>query len=116
MTLQTDIQCVKPSEVGKIYSVLGITGSLMPIGGNPAFRQLYSLTLSYFPGAVLLMAGCGSILCMVCNLYIYTQKDKMNPNVSLDDDKETDPMEDEGFSEGANSTRRHSNAQLSIQY
>ena len=115
--MKSKIQCVDTTEVGKIYSVLGITGSLMPIGGNPAFRQLYSLTLSYFPGAVLLMAGCGSILCMVCNIYIYTQKDKMDPSVNIDDDKETDPtLEDEGFSEGANNIRRHSNSVLCMQY
>ena len=93
-------QCVNRNEVGKIYSVLAITGSLMPIGGNPAFRQLSSSTLSYFPGAVLVMAGCGSVLCMACNVYIFTQRDKMKSSSSIDNDKETDPMEDEGFSEG----------------
>ena len=91
---------MKKNEVGKIYSVLAITGSVMPIGGDPAFRQLYSLTLSYLPRAVLLMAGCVSFACMVCNMYIFTQKGKMEDIANTDDDKESEPNSDEGFSEG----------------
>ena len=87
------------NEVGKVYSVLAITGSVMPIGGDPAFRQLYSLTLSTLPRAVLLMAGCVSFACMGCNLYIYTQKGKMEQNARRDAEKVSDPNVDEGFSE-----------------
>ena len=88
------------NEVGKIYSVLAITGSVMPLGGDPAFRQLYRYTLSFLPRAVLLMAGCVSLACMACNLYIFTQKGKMKENGNIDDDKESEPNSDEGFSEG----------------
>ena len=87
------------NEVGKIYSVLAITGSVMPIGGDPAFRQLYNLTVSFLPRAVLLMAGCVSFACIACNLYIFTQRGKMEQNSSLDDGKESDPNIDEGFCE-----------------
>lgn len=87
------------NEVGKIYSVLAITGSVMPIGGDPAFRQLYSLTLSTLPRAVLLMAGCVSFACMGCNLYIFTQKGKMEQNARRDAQKVCDTNVDEGFCE-----------------
>ena len=87
------------NEVGKIYSVLAITGSVMPLGGDPAFRQLYGLTLSTLPRAVLLMAGCVSFICIICNLYIFTQKEKMEPPLINEVDKLSDPNEDEGFYE-----------------
>ena len=92
-------QCVSKNEVGKIYSVLAITGSVMPLGGDPAFRQLYSLTLATLPRAVLLMAGSVSFVCIICNLYIFTQKDKMEPDSNIEEDKQSDPNEDEGFYE-----------------
>ena len=92
-------QCVNKNEVGKIYSVLAIMGSVMPLGGDPAFRQLYSLTISFLPRAVLLMAGAVSFSCMLCNLYIFTQKNKMKGASELEDEKEWSPAEDEGFSE-----------------
>ena len=87
------------NEVGKIYSVLAITGSVMPLGGDPAFRQLYTLTLSFLPRAVLLMAGCVSLVCIICNLYIFTQKSKMLHNSNIEEDKQSDHIEDEGFYE-----------------
>ena len=82
-----------------MYSVLAITGSVMPLGGDPAFRQLYGLTLSTLPRAVLLMAGCVSFVCIICNLYIFTQKEKMEKDPDVGDNKQSDPNEDEGFYE-----------------
>ena len=71
----------------------------MPLGGDPAFRQLYTLTLSFLPRAVLLLAGCVSFVCIICNLYIFTQKTKMLQNSNIEEDKQSDHNEDEGFYE-----------------
>ena len=71
----------------------------MPLGGDPAFRQLYGLTLSFLPRAVLLMAGCVSFVCIICNLYIFSQKEKMEKVPDIEDQKQSDPNEDEGFYE-----------------
>ena len=107
-------QCVSKNEVGKIYSVLAITGSVMPLGGDPAFRQLYSLTLSTLPRAVLIMAGAVSFACMGCNLYIFSQKGKMELNAKRDAEKESDPNVDEGFSEPSKANMEPRGSMVSI--
>ena len=93
-------QCVNKNEVGKVYSVLGITGSLVPIAGNPAFRQLYRQTLSFFPRSVLILSGAVGVLCMFCNIYLFTQKGKMKlKGKEGTQEGDAESIEDEGFSE-----------------
>ena len=86
------------TEIGKLYSVLGITGSLIPILANPAFRQLYNLTISTFPRSVLVLSAAVGLVCLVCNIFIYTQKEAMQANCG-EGEKDGESIEDEGFDE-----------------
>jgi hypothetical protein len=52
--------CIDPSEVGKVFSLLSVIASVAPIAGNPLFRQLYNKTLNTFPGAIFLLFGSGA--------------------------------------------------------
>ena len=38
-------------------------------------------------------------ICIICNLYIFTQKEKMEKDPDVEDHKQSDPNEDEGFYE-----------------
>ena len=72
-------KCVEPHETGKMFSALAIFCALMPTIANPAFRQLYNLTLPYFPGAYMIMAACVLCISTLFNFYLYTQRHRMLP-------------------------------------
>jgi len=48
-------KCIDAQEMGKMFSLIALVSALVPIGGNPLFRQLYNFTLSSFPGAFFIL-------------------------------------------------------------
>ena len=64
---------VDADETGKMYSALPIFSAVMPLAGNPAFRQLYDATLDTFPAAEILLAGSIYFISAVLNFVIYHQ-------------------------------------------
>ena len=70
-------KCVDPNETGKMFSSLAIFTSLMPMLANVVFRQVYNLTLPFFPGAEMVMAASILIISAILNFYLYTQRHRM---------------------------------------
>ena len=68
-------------ETGKMFSALAILAALMPIAGNPAFRQLYNHTLDTFPAAEILLASAVALSTAIINFVLYTQKSKLKSDV-----------------------------------
>ena len=46
---------MKPWEIGTVFSVIGAVQAMMPIIASPIYGFLYKQTLTYFPGAFLLL-------------------------------------------------------------
>ncbi len=46
---------VEKDEVGKTFALLAVFSAIVPIAGNPAFRQLYNATIGTFPAAIFLL-------------------------------------------------------------
>ena len=70
-------KCIEPQETGKIFSALAIVCAVLPIFGNPVFRQIYNWTLPYFPGAYMIVAAGVSCITAILNFYFYTQRHRM---------------------------------------
>ena len=51
------LQIVGPEDVGKIYSTLAFTQSLLPLAGVPFFGFLYRATVESLPGAFSLVTA-----------------------------------------------------------
>ena len=65
---------VNSNEIGKMFSFYAILGSVVPFIANPAYRQLYNLTLDTFPSAILLLTASVFLLTIVLNIVMYWQK------------------------------------------
>ena len=71
-------KCVAPNETGKIFSALAISIGLFPLISNLIFRQLYNATLSYYPGAEVILSACLLLVATFINFYLFTQRHRMN--------------------------------------
>ena len=67
-------KCVTKHETGKVFSALAILAAIMPIIGNPAFRQLYNETLETFPAAEILLAAAILATSAFLNFVVFTQR------------------------------------------
>jgi MFS-type transporter involved in bile tolerance (Atg22 family) len=94
-------QCIDSNEVGKVFSLLSILSALVPIGGNPLFRQLYNKTLKNFPGAIFLLYGSILFFSAAGNLFLYFMRHKIKtenraniegPNCKMDNSSETESI------------------------
>ena len=63
---------------GKVFSALAILAAIMPIIGNPAFRQLYNKTLDTFPSAEILLAAAILATSAFLNFVVFTQRWRIN--------------------------------------
>ncbi|TRY80252.1 hypothetical protein TCAL_13569, partial [Tigriopus californicus] len=70
-------KCIDHDEVGKLYSFIALLSALIPIGSNPAFRQLYNATLGSFPSAFLLLSAALGVLTVFLIFLVYTQRKYM---------------------------------------
>lgn len=76
---------ISMNEVGKVFSILAVLAALAPVASNPITRQLYNETIGSFPGAIFLL-GAGMLwLTAGANLFIYTQRSKLNIEPSPDE-------------------------------
>ena len=71
-------KCVAQNELGKMFTAFGISMGVVPLISNVAYRKLYNATLTYFPGAEILMAACCLFLTTILNIYLCTQKNKIH--------------------------------------
>ena len=71
-------KCIESHETGKIFSALAIFSAIVPLLANPIYRQVYNWTLPFFPGAVMIMAACVLGISTLLNLYLYSQRYRMN--------------------------------------
>ena len=84
---------ISMDEVGKVFSILAVTAALAPVAGNPIFRQLYNETMDSFPGAIFLLAAGFIWLTAGANLFLYTQRDKLELEPSSEDVRNQDKSE-----------------------
>ena len=84
---------ISMDEVGKVFSILAVTAALAPVAGNPIFRQLYNETMDSFPGAIFLLAAGFVWLTAGANLFLYTQRDKLELEPSSEDVRNQDKSE-----------------------
>lgn len=71
-------KCIESHETGKIFSALAIFSAIVPLLANPIYRQVYNWTLPFFPGAVMIMAAVVLGISTLLNLYLYSQRYRMN--------------------------------------
>ena len=64
-------------EVAKIFSIMGIVSGLMPMLGNPVYRQLFNYTIDYFPRSVLVLSSAIAVWNAGWSTFLVTQKSKM---------------------------------------
>ena len=60
--LSLPLQIVGTEDVGKIYSVLAFTQSLLPLAGVPFFGFLYRATVESFPGTFSLVTAAFAVV------------------------------------------------------
>ncbi len=70
-------RCVSDDEIGKCFSAIAVFSSLVPLVSSPAFRLLYNATLSSFPAAFLWMCACVMLLPAANNVYLFTQRSRL---------------------------------------
>lgn len=63
--------------MGKIFSSVAILAALMPLLGNPVYKQTFNATLSTFPAAYFFISSVGFLIALCCNFYVYTQKSQL---------------------------------------
>ena len=63
------------NEIGRIYAVTGFISAIVTVFSYPGYRFLYDSTATYFPQAILVMAGSLSSLTVVFNGFLYWQRD-----------------------------------------
>lgn len=63
------------NEIGRIYAVTGFISAIVTVFSYPCYRFLYDSTATYFPQAILVMAGSLSSLTVVFNGFLYWQRD-----------------------------------------
>ena len=63
------------NEIGRIYAVTGFISAIVTVLSYPCYRFLYDTTATYFPQAILVMAGSLSMLTVVFNGFLYCLKD-----------------------------------------
>ena len=89
-------KCVAKHETGKMFSALAILAALMPIAGNPAFRQLYKETLDTFPAAEILLAAAILATSAILNFVVFTQRWRMVP-IQAEETNQEKQNSDEGI-------------------
>ena len=68
---------VETGEVGKMFSVLSVFSSAMPMLGNPVFRQLYHYTMSTLPSAIFIVFGVLQIITFFSTLFVYLKRSEI---------------------------------------
>ena len=68
---------VETDEVGKMFSVLSVFSSAMPMLGNPVFCQLYHYTMSTLPSAIFIVFGALQIIALFSNLFLYLKRSEI---------------------------------------
>ena len=48
---------MEPSEIGRVFAVVGLGQAIVPLISNPLFGLVYKATLDSFPGAYLLIVA-----------------------------------------------------------
>ena len=76
---------VEPDEVGRMFSVLAFFSSIMPMIGNPAFRQLYRYTMSTLPSAFFIFFAALQVIALCSNLFVFFKRSEIkNGEVQYD--------------------------------
>ena len=80
---------VNPSEVGKIFSILGAFQAFIPFITSPFFGTLYRSTVETLPQAYLIVLACLYFICWFVMIYIDRGLLKFNLDEAIepDDDK-----------------------------
>ena len=65
---------VEKDEVGKAFALLAVFSAVIPIAGNPAFRQLYNATIGTFPAAIFLLFAALQSLAVFSNFFVYFKR------------------------------------------
>jgi hypothetical protein len=48
---------VESNEVGKLFALLGVIESLLPLAIVPSYAMLYKTTATFFPGAIFILSA-----------------------------------------------------------
>ena len=70
-------RCVKPDEVGKIFSAVAIIAAIAPLISNVILRKLYNATIDVFPQAFLVLAGVLYLTATLGNAFLFTRREFM---------------------------------------
>ncbi|XP_040576911.1 probable peptidoglycan muropeptide transporter SLC46 [Lepeophtheirus salmonis] len=85
VTVSIRSQCTKatsPEEVGKVFAVIALGQSLVPLVSNPLFGLVYRETLTTFPGAYLIIVCAFLLVACVGAAYLYNFK-RRNSHVNM---------------------------------
>ena len=78
------MKCVNPWEIGAVFSVIAALQAMMPLLASPLYGFLYKQTLTYFPGAFLLLNI--SLYFVVALLVIWVYRAMTSSNVETEVD------------------------------
>ncbi|OXA63563.1 proton-coupled folate transporter [Folsomia candida] len=70
---------VAPDEIGKLFALLGVLESLIPIGMVPTYALLYKNTVTVFAGAFFLLSAALTIPAEIIFIYFICTKRNMSP-------------------------------------
>ncbi|OXA62353.1 solute carrier family 46 member 3 [Folsomia candida] len=70
---------VAPDEIGKLFALLGVLESLIPIGMVPTYAMLYKNTVTIFAGAFFLLSAALTIPAEIIFIYFICTKRNMSP-------------------------------------
>ncbi|XP_017776311.1 PREDICTED: proton-coupled folate transporter-like [Nicrophorus vespilloides] len=83
---------VPPDELGKIYSLFGVSEALMPLVYGPMYSIVYRNTINYLPGAFFLVGGFLTIPSVLIFFWLYTEHKKDQLEDELNKKHEMEPL------------------------
>ncbi len=76
---------VGKAEVGKVFTVLGLMGSLLPLAATPLYKKLYNATIATVPATFFYYTACAYLVALVLVIFLFCYRNRFTVGQNEED-------------------------------